>query len=264
MKYNKELSEAVLLKRYKRFFADIELNDQDLANPHVMTIHVPNTGSLKSVIDSKQTLQKCLYSKNDNPDRKLKGTLEALQTSEGFWVGVNTSMPNKLIEEAANKSIKTQKYLLPHWQKFKFYKNEIKISKETRLDGVFYNDEDDLKQPIENSQVKRHFIEIKNTSLRTDIHGVRHAQFPDAVTERGQKHLISLMKLIEYGHTVELIFIVQRLDVDCFSVAEQIDPDYALLFRKACQLGMLVTPLLVEVNKREIVLTGKVLSVNLN
>lgn len=260
MKYNNELSEAVLLKRYKRFFADIELSENNLTNFQQMTVHVPNTGSLKSVIDSNQKTQKCLFSKNDNPDRKLKGTLEALQTKEGFWVGVNTSMPNKLIEEAANNSIQTQKYLLPNWQKFKFYKNEIKISKETRLDGVFYNDEDDLKQPIENSKARRHFIEIKNTSLRTDIHGERHAQFPDAVTERGQKHLISLMNLIKCGHTVELIFIVQRLDVDCFSVAQHIDPEYALLFRKACQMGMLVTPLTVEINTREILLTGKLLT----
>lgn len=253
MKFKKTLIEATLLQRYKRFFADIEYVEPGAKNKTKLTIHVPNTGSLKSVIEKPSNPQKCWFTLSDDPNRKLKGTLEAVQTAEGVWVGVNTSHPNKIVQEAATQSIEGKKPFFKHWSGFKFYKSEFKISKETRLDGVFYNHPDDL----ENIKSKKHYIEIKNTTLVRD----HVAQFPDAVTERGQKHLMELTQLIKQGNSAELIFTVQRSDAKTFSVAEDIDPEYKRLFDLAVKAGLVITPVVVEVNQDEVVLTNKVLKV---
>lgn len=253
MKFKKTLIEATLLQRYKRFFADIEYIDPSTKKTISLTIHVPNTGSLKSVLEKPAQKQKCWFTLSDDPNRKLKGTLEAVQTLDGQWVGVNTSHPNKIVQEAAALSIESQKPFFKHWSGFKFYKSEFKISKETRLDGVFYNGEKDL----ENKKSKKHHIEIKNTTLVRN----KMAQFPDAVTERGQKHLIELTALIKQGHTAELIFTIQRGDAEFFSIAEDIDPEYKRLFDLAVKAGLVITPVVVEVTPDEVLLTKKVLKV---
>lgn len=251
MKFKTPLIQGKLLKRYKRFFADVEYLDKNSNQTVSLTIHVPNTGSLKGVLAHPSEVQNCWFSLSDDPLRKLKGTLVAVQTLAGAWVGVDTSIPNKVVQEAA------QNLQFKHWKKFKHYKPEIKISKETRLDGVFYNHADDL----ENSKKLKHYIEVKNTTLLSYIDGVSHVQFPDAVTERGQKHLIELMQLIDEGHEAELIFAVQRSDADFFSVAEQIDSKYAQLFRQAIKKGLIVTPVVVSLDQTHAVLTDRILKV---
>ncbi len=257
MKFSQTLVEGTLIKRYKRFFADVEFVDLATKKKRSLTIHVPNTGSMKSVLAKPTQPQKCWFTLNEDPARKLKGTLQAVQTLDGVWVGVNTSNPNKIVQEAAQQSINSGKAFFKHWEKFKYYKSEHKISKETRLDGVFYQNADDLE--MKNS--KLHYIEIKNTTLMTEIDGVKNAQFPDAVTERGQKHLQELMNLIDEGHQAELIFTVQRDDAKKFSVAKEIDPEYARLFDKAIKKGLIVTPVVVKVDQESISLSKKVLSI---
>lgn len=258
MKFEAHLIEGNLVQRYKRFFADVEYIDGKTNRKVVSTIHVPNTGSLKSVIEKKANpLQRCWFSISDDPNRKLKGTLQAVQTIKESWVGVNTSNPNKIVNEAAKESIESGKPFFKHWKNFGFFKSEFKISKESRLDGVFVNEEKDL----ENSKSKKHFIEIKNTTLLTEKNGKNHAQFPDAVTERGQKHLVEMMKLMKAGHTCELIFTVQRNDVEVFSVADSIDPEYARLFQQAVDMGLIVTPVVVDLSQSEVKLSRKVLKV---
>jgi sugar fermentation stimulation protein A len=250
MKFKNKLFEGLLLDRYKRFFADVEHNGEKI------TIHVPNTGSLKSVIEKKPMQpQKCWFSLHGDESKKLKGTLEAVQTATGAWVGVNTSNPNRIVTEAAQLSIESGKPFLPHWKDFGFYKPEYKINKESRLDGAFLKTESDLENP----KSKKHFIEIKNTTFQSDIAGDSHAQFPDAVTERGQKHLIEMMKLIDEGHACELIFAVQRNDVKYFSAAEQFDPEYAGLLAKAEKKGMIISPLICEITREHVVLTNQLL-----
>ncbi len=250
MNFKSKLFEGILLDRYKRFFADVEYSGEKI------TIHVPNTGSLKSVIEKKPTVpQKCWFSLHGDESKKLKGTLEAVQAVDGAWVGVNTSNPNRIVTEAANKSIDSGKPFLPHWQGFGFYKPEYKINKESRLDGAFLKSESDLENP----KSKKHFIEIKNTTYRSVIGADAHAQFPDAVTERGQKHLIEMMKLIDEGHTCELIFAVQRNDVKYFSAAEQFDPAYAKLLEKAEKKGMIISALICEITRDHVVLTNQLL-----
>jgi len=259
MKFSQTLIEATLLKRYKRFFADVEFIDLTTKKKRALTIHVPNTGSMKSILAKPAVPQKCWFTLNEDPARKLKGTLQAVQTLDGVWVGVNTSNPNKIVQEAALQSIDTGKAFFKHWEKYKYYKSEHKISKESRLDGVFYKNEGDL----ESKKSKLHYIEIKNTTLMAEVDGVKHAQFPDAVTERGQKHLQELMDLIDDGHEAELIFTIQRTDTKYFSVAKDIDPEYAKLFEKAVKKGLIISPVVVELDQESISLSKVVLSLKL-
>lgn len=250
MKFSPALLEGVLLQRYKRFFADVEYGGAKI------TIHVPNTGSLKGVIEKEQR-QKCWFSLHGDESKKLKGTLEAVQASNGTWVGVNTSNPNKIVSEAIQNSIGGSLKHFAHWNDYSFYKSEQKISKETRLDGVFCRAESDLTNDV----APKHYIEIKNTTLMRDIEGKKFAMFPDAVTERGQKHILELMKLMEQGHKAELIFTIQRDDVVAFKVAEEIDPEYARLLKVAKKKGLIVSPVLVGINQTDVYLTDRMIPV---
>ncbi len=248
MKFAKPLLVGTLLQRYKRFFADVEYEGENI------TIHVPNTGSLKGVIE-KNTRQQCWFSLNSDESKKLKGTLEAIQATNGTWVGVNTSNPNKIVQEAILNLLADEKSHFPHWDNYRFYKSEHKISEKTRLDGVFCLTEADLQNP----KSKKHYIEIKNTTFSEQINGEATALFPDAVTERGQKHLREMMELLDEGHKAEIIFTVQRDDVTAFAVAKEIDPEYANLLSLAKKKGLIISPVLVGIDQNEVFLTRKML-----
>lgn len=223
MKFSKPLKQGIFLKRYKRFFADIQVDGQ------VLTAHVANTGSMKACGGPGRP---CRYSISDNPERKLKYSLEMIQAESGAWVGVNTHHPNELVKESL------QKKLLPHWHKIKTIHPEVKINPQTRLDFS-----------VEYSNVPlQHFIEVKNVSLVEN----NVAYFPDAVTERGQKHLRELMELLEKGHSCEIVFVIQRKDALSFSAAQHIDPEYAKLLKEAVQKGLKVTPLIADLNEHGI------------
>jgi sugar fermentation stimulation protein A len=237
MKFPVPPLEAKFLKRYKRFFADAELNGQ------IVVAHVPNTGSLKSVIEPGV---RCLLSPAKDPERKLKFTLEALEGPQNKWVGVNTSWPNLLAGEAFEKG------LFAHWKKFDQAQKEVKISKESRIDWMFSN----------SKTQGRHFVEVKNVTLaQGDVSGGRGvASFPDAVTERGQKHLRELMALVkEENTTAEIFFTVQRSDCNRFAPADEIDPVYGELLREAQSNGVRVTVALVKVSSEGVELTGETL-----
>jgi sugar fermentation stimulation protein A len=253
VKFKTKLLEGVLLQRYKRFFADVEYNDEKI------TIHVPNTGSMKGIID-KSVKQKCWFSLHGDESKKLKGTLEAVQAPEGTWVGINTSNPNRVVTEAIQAGIQSGQGHLKHWSDYPNYKPEFKISKESRLDGVFYFAPDDLQ----NEKAIKHFIEIKNTTYVEKRGSQLVAMFPDSVTERGQKHIEEMMKLIQNGHKAELVFAIQRDDVQAFAPADELDPEYARLLREAISLGLIVSPIVVSIDQNEVVLTKKVLPVILN
>lgn len=216
MLFTEILLEARFLKRYKRFFADVDLDGE------VVVAHVPNTGSLKTCLFENA---RCIVSKTENPARKLKATLHFIQTPTG-WVGVNTSLPNFLVHEAWEEK------RIGAWTQFQASKREYKISKETRLDMVLAPNEDDLinKRGL-------HFIEIKNVSYANQ----ETAFFPDAVTARGQKHLQELMELKKQGFGAEIVFVVQRQDCSVFSPANDIDPIYAKLLREAARQGVTVS-----------------------
>jgi sugar fermentation stimulation protein A len=263
MKFSQPLLQGRLLKRYKRFFADVEIAGE------VVVAHVANTGSLRSCLFEGQA---CRVSRATNPERKLQFSLEMVQTPAGHWVGVNTAWPNLLAAEAFAQKV------LPWWREYDQLVPECKISDETRLDMVLipagglaqYSSRGSLTsargktKPPPPAQIIRellqnpvvtpqplHFVEIKNVTLREgDL-----AQFPDAETVRGQKHLRELIKLIDLGHTAEIVFVVQRGDCGGFAPAHHIDPQYADLLHQAIEHGVRLSPIVCEVGEHEILLT---------
>jgi sugar fermentation stimulation protein A len=246
MKFENPLIEGVFLKRYKRFFADILLGDQ------TVVAHTPNTGSMKGCSDPHSA---CLVSPATNPERKLRYTLEMIRTAKS-WVGVNTGTPPTLVRELfASKTV-------PHWKNFDGFQAEVKINAQTRLDGALWKSAEQKnvkKGKLTKLEAPLHFFEIKNVSLAEN--GV--AMFPDAVTERGQKHLQEMMDLMEQGFTCEMIYVIQREDCTEFAPADHIDPEYGRILRKAVKKGLRVSALPCRLSETEIVLQAKSLPVNL-
>lgn len=225
MDFSPPLLSGRFVKRYKRFFADIETPEGPL------TIHVPNTGSLKGCLEEGA---ECLYSPSTDPKRKLKGTLQFLKI-KGTWVGVNTSLPNFLVKELWESKT------IPHWQGFDFLKLEHKINPKTRIDMVLAPSPEDFEK-----QKRLHFIEVKNVTLaEEDL-----ALFPDAVTTRGQKHLLELMELQKQGFSTEILFVVQRTDCERFSACAEMDPKYAELLRAAKEAGVLISAYPCRIDKK--------------
>lgn len=226
MEFSPSLLSGRFIKRYKRFFADIETPEGPL------TVHVPNTGSLKGCL--KEGME-CLYSPATDPKRKLRGTLQFLKL-ENTWVGVNTSLPNLLAKELwISKKV-------PHWKNFNYLKSEYKISEKTRLDMVLAPTEQDFEE-----RKNLHFVEIKNVTLADqDL-----ALFPDSVTTRGQKHLLELIELQSRGFSTEILFVVQRTDCGRFSACAEIDSKYAELLKQALQAGVLVSAYPCSIDKKK-------------
>lgn len=234
MKFKTAVRQGIFLKRYKRFFADVQLGNE------IVVAHVANTGSLKSAGEPGLS---CLVTETDNPERKLKYSLQALQTASGAWVGVNTSWPNLLAKEAFEAR------LFAHWSAFDEFKAEVKLSPETRIDFVL---------SCSKTQ-KKHFVEVKNVTMASgpigELKGIAH--FPDSVTERGQKHLRELIKIVEAGSTAEIFFAVQRNDCQFFSPADEIDPEYGRLLRLAQKAGVHITAARVDISPAGIALNGE-------
>lgn len=217
MKFPVQTREGRFKKRYKRFFADIELDQE------IVVAHVANTGSMKSCLFEDG---QALLTPSQNPERKLKFTLEALQTPWGSWVGVNTSWPNALVRQVFHEKLN------PDWAAFVSYKPEHKLSKETRLDGL-----------LTDAEGRMRFVEVKNVSLAGGDceRNQGTAFFPDAKTERGKKHLQELIALVELGHEAEMIFVVQRTDCQIFQPAWEIDPEYAATLCLAADKGVKIS-----------------------
>lgn len=238
MKFSKPIIEGTFLKRYKRFFADVVINGE------TVIAHVPNSGSMRGC---NMADMPCLVSFDDNPARKLKYTLEMVKTP-GSWVGVNTQIPNKIVKEALESG------LLKEHAGLKIFP-EAKINDKSRLDFALSKSPDiEFKKiDLKNGKDKFHFIEVKNVSLVED----EIAKFPDAVTERGQKHLNDLMELIDHGHTCEILFTIQRTDGKTFAPAIDIDPTYAEILKKAHNYGVIISPYLCELSPEGVSLSNK-------
>lgn len=207
MKWETPLKEAILLKRYKRFLADIQIGDE------VITAHVPNTGSMTSCWEPSW---KCAVSRSDNPNRKMPYTLEFTHNGDS-WIGVNTANANKL----AHNWIKNG--LIPELKGYAAITPEKKIG-DSRID--FFLENHPTLPPC--------YVEVKSVTLKLD--GL--AQFPDAVSERGQKHLKELIGLKCAGLRAAMLFIVQREDVDLMRPAHSIDKKYGALLKEAHAAGV--------------------------
>lgn len=207
MKWSEPLIEATILKRYKRFLADIDLGEK------IITAHVPNTGSMQSCWE---TNWKCALSVSSNPARKMPHTLELIHNGES-WIGVNTGNANKLAK------LWLTNHQLPELAGYQTVIPEKKIGL-SRVD--FYLENHPSLPPC--------YVEVKNVTLKLD----GKAQFPDSVSERGQKHLRELMEIKKSGLRAAMLFIVQREDVSEFSPAASIDPQYAKLLKEAHNSGV--------------------------
>ena len=195
MKYKEEILEGFLLKRYKRFFADIKIGNR------IITAYCPNTGSLLGLLKENSRV---LVAKVDKPNAKLKFRLEAIKSNKSF-VGVNTSLPNDIIFKAiSNKEILTSLQGT--------LKKEVKYGKNSRIDIY-----------VDNPNGNDSYIEIKSVTLSRSK---QLSEFPDSVTSRGSKHLIELSEMSKKGNNCYLIYLVQRNDVTKFSIAKDIDQEY--------------------------------------
>ena len=213
--------EGLFQKRYKRFFVDFELDGE------TQTAHCANTGSMHGLLIEGAPVR---VTHTNDPKRKLKYGLQMIKTPTS-WVGVNTMLPNKLVWEAweAGK--------FKAWKKFDSAKREYKLNPKTRLDMALFKDDEAV-----------HFIEIKNVTLAEG----NVALFPDAKTERGQKHLRELTELVEQGYSAEMLYVVQRTDCDTFSPAKEFDPEYARLLKEAKKAGVKVSAYPVEMSSDRI------------
>ncbi|ACS78258.1 DNA/RNA nuclease SfsA [Maridesulfovibrio salexigens] len=199
---------AIFIRRYKRFTVEAMLDGE------VVGVHTNNTGSMLGLLREGQEIY---ISPAQNPNRKLKWTLEAVMPF-GEMIGVNTSVPNKMLQLAFEAG------QLPEAGGYTAIKREAKVGN-SRLDGLFTDD---------SGKLPKLWVECKNVTLvEDDI-----ACFPDAQTERGRKHLVELMDLAAKGDRVALFFFVQRTDGSCFGPADFIDPEYAELFYKALDAGV--------------------------
>ena len=208
MKFTKSLIKGKLVKRYKRFFADIKLD-----NNETIVAHCPNTGSMMGLLDEGNDV---FVSKNDNPKRKLKYTLEIIKVKKNL-VGINTHFANKIAFHGLSND------LIKELQDNDSIKPEVFFNKETRFDFL-----------IEKNN-KKSFVEVKNVTLFRDK---KTAEFPDAITTRGSKHLLTLMDAIKDGYKSFLIFLVQVQNMENFKIARDIDYEYYKNYISAKKAGV--------------------------
>ena len=226
MKFENKLIPARIIKRYKRFLADVVLDNSG----ETVTAHVPNTGSMTNCWAEGWPV---LLSESNNPKRKLKYTLEMTFNGK-TWIGVNTGNANKLAEEAVKSGLITE--LNPNDS----IKREVKYGKNSRIDLLIVLNKVNC------------YVEVKNVTLNSDQD---LAIFPDAVTERGQKHIDELTEMMKQGHKAVFLFIVQREDVNRFEPAWTIDPVYSKKLQIAQKMGLQVLAYQCKLSPDEIRIT---------
>ena len=207
MKFKERLLQGSLIKRYKRFFVDIKYKNK------IVTAHCPNSGSMMGLLDKGNI---AWFSLSDNPKRKLKYTLEMIQIKNNK-VGVNTQLSNKIVLEAL------QRKKIGSLIKFNNIKTEVKFSDSTRFDFFLSNNKEKC------------FLEVKNVTL---VRKNKIAEFPDAITLRGTKHLNELCVAKKKGYQSYILYLIQRENCDFFKIANDVDEKYKIAFNKALNNGV--------------------------
>ena len=227
MEFTKSLLKGKLIKRYKRFFVDVKLNKE------IVTAHCPNTGSMKGLLDEGNDVY---LLKNDDPKRKLKYGLEIIKAQESL-VGVNTHMANKIVNHGLKKN------LIKELKDNDKIKAEVFFNKETRFDFLLEKKE------------QKSFVEVKNVTLFRDK---KTAEFPDAITSRGSKHLLTLIDAIKKGYKTYLIFLVQIQNMEYFKIAKDIDSEYYKNYLKAKKAGVNFLAYRCKISSKEIFIDKKI------
>ena len=227
MKFKEKLLKGTLIKRYKRFFVDINYKNT------VITGHCPNTGSMMGLLDKGN---KVWFSKSDNPKRKLKYTLQIIEINKKK-IGVNTLLTNKIVHEAL--SLKK----IDKLNKFSNIKSEVKFTESTRFDFLLSNEKEKC------------FLEVKNVTL---LRNKNIAEFPDALTSRGTKHLNELIKAKRKGYQTYMLYLIQIEGCDSFKIAKDIDQEYKFTFDKALKNGVKILCYDCKLNNEDIKLNKQI------
>ena len=231
MKFTKALIKGKFVKRYKRFFADVKVNKS------IITAHCPNTGSMMGLLNENND---AWVSKNDDPKRKLKFTLEILKSKNNL-IGINTHLANKLVLEG----LKNNSFL-----EFKNLENiqpEVFYNKDTRFDFLV------------SKKNKKSFIEVKNVTLIRDN---RNSEFPDAITTRGSKHIKTLIEASKKGYQCYVLFLVQISNCKYFKIAKDIDKEYYENYKYAKKVGVNFIAYNCKIGSKEIKVDKKVNIIN--
>jgi sugar fermentation stimulation protein A len=231
MEFTKSLIKGKLIKRYKRFFTDVKLNKE------IVTAHCPNTGSMKGLLEEGNEVY---LLKNDNPKKKLKYGLEIIRAKNNL-VGVNTHMANKIVEHGLTNN------LIKELKDNDLIKREVYFNKETRFDFLVKK----KKQKI--------FVEVKNVTLFREN---KTAEFPDAVTTRGSKHLLTLIDAIKEGYKTYLIFLIQIQNMENFKIAKDIDKEYYKNYIAAKKAGVNFLAYRCKISSKKILMEKKLKIIN--
>lgn len=229
MKFKTPLLRARLDKRYKRFLADVTLDDGT-----TVTATCPNTGSMQGLSDPGLTVW---LSESDSPTRKYRHTLELVELAQGrkkTLVGINTGHPNAVVAEAIAAD------RIPPLAGYASLRREVKYGQSSRIDLL-----------LEDPQKGLAYVEIKNVHL---LRTKGLAEFPDSKTERGVKHLEELTAMVAEGHRAVMVYLIQRGDVERFAIAGDIDPKYAAALISARAAGVEVLAAVCRISTGEIVL----------
>ncbi len=227
MKFN--LKKATLIKRYKRFLADVTLEDNSDC-----TMHVANTGAMTGCATEGDTIW---YSTSDNKKRKYPFSWEITQTQTNHCICVNTLRANQLVEEAITSSVITELV------GYKNLRREVKYGDENSKIDFLLTDKNNIKT----------YIEVKSVTLLDD--NTQQGYFPDAVTTRGQKHLRELIEMKQQGHRAVLLFAVLHSGINSVKPAHHIDAKYAELLKDASQKGVEVIAYQAEFTHKNSVFT---------
>jgi len=223
MKFTSTLIKGKLIKRYKRFFADIKVNNE------IITAHCPNTGSMMGLLNEGN---KVLLTKNDDPKRKLKYTLELIEV-KGKLIGVNTLRANKIVAHGLKNK------LIKEFKNIKKIKPEFKFSKDTRFDFLCENK----------------IIEVKNVTLTRES---STSEFPDAITSRGTKHLKNLIYSLKKGYVPYVLFLTQIQGINYFKIANDIDKEYYQNYQIAKKAGVIFLAYRCSLSSKEIKIEKKI------
>ena len=227
MKFTKSLIKGKLIKRYKRFFADVKINKK------IVTAHCPNTGSMKGLLEEGNEVY--LY-KNDDPKRKLKYGLEIIRANKKL-VGVNTHLANKIVNHGLENN------LISELKNSDTIRSEVFFDKETRFDFLLEKNNQKI------------FVEVKNVTLFRDK---ETAEFPDAITSRGSKHLLTLINAIKKGYKSYLLFLVQVQNMKKFKIARDIDNEYYKNYLIARNSGVNFLAYRCKISTKEILIEKKI------
>ncbi len=234
MEFVPALREGILLKRYKRFLADIETDDGS-----VLTLHCPNTGSMLNCCEPGWRVW---FSTSDNPRRKYSSTWEMVENDSGELIGINPGRANYLVEEALEAGI------VRELRGYGNRRREVRFGEEnSRIDF--------LLERAEGNAARECYVEVKSVTLGL---GGGQGVFPDAITTRGQKHLRELIEIKARGQRAVLLFCVQHSGIDEVAPADYIDADYGSLLRKAAGVGVELFAYKVMLSPQEIKIAHRV------